>query len=1431
MLFNCLINSLTNPVPVPVTVSIIINMTINSSTSEEKVNVSVNLQIESVQKRDGRIEPFSPEKIAQSIERALAATGIKDILRTTKIAGYVVTRLNERFKGEIVPTTSDVRDVVQLTFIDQNLAHAGKRYLSYRLDGKTSAVREPIYGYGISVDRYFTRSGVHPYDEIKWEYRDARITNEKGEVIFEQKDVEVPSFWSQTATNIAVQKYFAGEQGSPTRESSARELIGRVAHTISDWGRFGGYFASPESAEIFEMELTSILINQRAAFNSPVWFNVGLSDRRQQCSACFIQSVQDDMHSILTLAMNEGMLFKYGSGTGSNISSLRSSKEHLGNSINKSSGPVSFMKAFDAIAGVVKSGGKTRRAAKMVILNVEHPDILDFVRCKAKEEKKAWALMDAGYDGSMNGEAYFSIFYQNANNSVRVSDEFMQAVVEDKDWWTRYVKTGEKCEKVSAREMMREISEAAWQCGDPGMQYDTTINRWHTGKNTGRINASNPCVTGDTLVSTARGYRRIIDLVGKTVDIVNGKGEISRATRVWKTGYKPVYELNTKSGYTLKLTGDHRVLTQNRGDVAASELKQGDLLMIQNTGFGNDHLDVFLAEAIGLAIGDGCISVNQARKQEMFAITAGRNEQGILESINDGLNTFKQFNASDDRSRRWNGLITTGTGFRINSSARSIVEPAKKYAVLDQGSQAKQFTDSVFNLDKESQCALLRGLFTADGTVAHYGDKSQYISLDSTSETLLKQAQLLLLGFGIKAKLYKNRRTKDQTMSMLPDGRGGRREYPVLQMHSLRISRNSRKRFANQIGFVLGSEKNIALAKLNESVTTYADRTTDEFESFTYIGEEDVYDLTEPVTNHFVANGLVVHNCSEYMYLDDTACNLASLNLMKFRTESGEFDTESFKRASEIMITAMEIVVGFSSYPTPAIEQNSFDHRSLGLGYANLGALLMARGLPYDSDEGRNFAGAITSLMSGAAYSQSSRIAEHLGPFRAFAENRAPMLEVMNMHRDATYQIDPMGVPEDLVSAARASWDEAVLRGEKFGFRNSQISVLAPTGTISFLMDCDTTGVEPDIALVKYKWLVGGGMLKLVNNTVPEALARLGYAGNQIDDILAYINDKDTIEGAPHVKDEHLAVFDCAFKPQNGTRTIQCMAHLRMMSAVQPFISGAISKTVNMSQDSTPEDIANVYIEGWRLGLKAIAIYRDGSKRQQPLTTSLEKDQKKKAAVAAPTVSEFQPRRRRLPDERRALTHKFSVGGHEGYITVGLYDDGQAGEIFITMAKEGSVISGLMDSFATAISISLQYGVPLRTLVNKFVHTRFEPSGFTGHPSIKIAKSVVDYIFRWMALKFLPAEDQIAIGLNAVSEEDHGLKIEPVMTVTPQSSLFDAKLESSSVLAQNRSALAGLTQTFNNTADAPVCDTCGAIMVRNAACYKCLNCGGTSGCS
>jgi ribonucleoside-diphosphate reductase alpha chain len=904
---------------------------------------------------------------------------------------------------------------------------------------------------GMEFRRRFTNGRVSPFDAVEWEKRTAQIGNEKGQVIFRQEDVEVPKSWSQTATNIVASKYFHGKLNAPEREISVRQLIGRVVDTIARWGEQDGYFASPESRAAFHDELAHLLVEQKMAFNSPVWFNVGVQ-AKPQCSACFINSVQDNMDSIMNLAKTEGMLFKWGSGTGTNFSSLRGSHEALsGGGI--ASGPVSFMKGFDAFAGVIKSGGKTRRAAKMVILNVDHPDIVEFIDSKVKEERKALVLIEQGYDPSIDGEAYGSIFFQNANHSVRVTDEFMEAVEADRDWWTKKVTDGEAVEKFRARDLLRRMAESAWQCGDPGMQYDTTVNRWHTCKATGRINASNPC--------------------------------------------------------------------------------------------------------------------------------------------------------------------------------------------------------------------------------------------------------------------------------------------------------------------------------------------------------------------------------SEYMFLDDTACNLASLNLLKFLGTNGQFDVEGFRHAVDVTVTAQEILVDNASYPTPRIAQNSHDFRPLGLGYANLGALLLSLAVPYDSDTGRDICGAVTALMTGEAYAQSARIAERMGPFPGFAKNREPMLDVMRMHRDSLRPIKEENAGPQLLRAARDAWDTAVEQGEKSGYKNSQVSVLAPTGTIGFMMDCDTTGIEPDLALVKHKRLVGGGVIKIVNNTVPQALMRLGYSSEQTAEIVDYVDQNGKIEGAPGLKSEHLPVFDCSLAPAGGGRSISWRGHLKMMAAAQPFLSGAISKTINMPEESTVEDIMQAYTESWKLGLKAVAIYRDNSKRSQPLSASGGKKAEAAQAVAAkaePAQAQqelFRAGRRKLPSERKSITHKFSIGGHEGYLTVGMYDDGAPGEIFIKMAKEGSTLSGIMDGFALAVSISLQYGVPLRALVDKFVNSRFEPSGFTGNKEIPYAKSIVDYIGRWLGGKFISPDYMVRNG--DVAEDMHAMKAPLAATA--------------SVVSKGSSDPEGVHRPKAAIDDAPSCSECGMIMTPNGSCYKCENCGSTSGCS
>ncbi len=914
---------------------------------------------------------------------------------------------------------------------------------------------------GLAIERRFSSPGTHPFDEIEWERRDAVIGNPESPA-FEQRGVEFPVSWSQNATNIVAQKYFRGQLGSGERESSVKEMIGRVAGTISNWGREGGYFASAEDAEAFEAELTSILLNQKAAFNSPVWFNVGFEET-PQCSACFILSVEDTMESILDWNTKEGRIFRGGSGSGINLSNIRGSMEPLKKG-GTASGPVSFMRGADSWAGTIKSGGKTRRAAKMVVLDVDHPDIEHFVWCKAKEEEKAEALREAGFDMSIDGEGFTSIQYQNANNSVRVTDDFMEAVEAGDEWHLTARTTGEPVKTLDARELMNQIADAAWRCADPGIQYDTIINRWHTCPESGRINASNPC--------------------------------------------------------------------------------------------------------------------------------------------------------------------------------------------------------------------------------------------------------------------------------------------------------------------------------------------------------------------------------SEYMHVDDSACNLASLNLMKFRHEDGSFDVEDFEHAVDIVFLAQEIVVGFSSYPTEGITENANKFRQLGLGYANLGALLMSDGLPYDSTAGRNVAAAITALMTGRAYRQSALIAAGAtGPYEEYTRNRDAHNGVMRMHRDASYDVDPTGIKGELLEAAQRAWEEAVELGEEHGYRNAQATVLAPTGTISFLMDCDTTGIEPDFSLVKFKELVGGGQMTIVNKSVPLALRTLGYAEPQVEQINAYIAESSTIVGAPDLKDEHLPVFDVAV----GERAISHTGHIDMMAATQPFISGAISKTVNLPQSATIEDIADAYTRGWKGGLKALAIYRDGSKTAQALRTDAQDEKGAEAEEVAAA-----PVRKKMPRERESITHKFSIAGHEGYITAGKYEDGNVGEIFLTdIGKEGSTMRGLLNAFATAISIGLQYGVPLEVFVRKFSYMRFEPEGITGNPEIPFAKSMPDYIMRWLASRFIDDTETL---------EDLGILTQEVRAKRDaETAQLGLGIDTSGGTAGPANggnghskpvpAAAALTETppvvpakMSGLDLGPACEQCGGMMQRTGSCYTCSSCGNNTGC-
>ena len=1329
---------------------------------------------------------------------------------------------------------------------------------------KTAKTNSP----GLSMPRRYTQPGQDVWASVEWELRNASIVGSDGTIVFEQKGVEIPKDWSQLATNVVVSKYFRGQIGTLEREYSVKQLIGRVSDRILEWARQGGYFASEADAEAFHDELRYILLHQYAAFNSPVWFNLGWASRRQAVSACYINEVNDTMESILDLYKTEGMLFKDGSGSGLNLSTLRSSKEPL-EAGGRSSGPISFMKGLDASAGSIKSGGSTRRAACMRVLNIDHPDVKEFIDCKKDAELKAHALIDAGYSGAFNvaGGAYDTVPFQNANHSVRVTDEFMQAVEADAAWDTKFRLSGKTAETFRAKDLLHSIAEGTWVCGDPGMQYDTTANDWHTCANTDRIHASNPCVTGDTLVATSEGWQRIDSLVGQSARIIGADGQPHFVDRIFPTGHKNVFKLRTRAGFEVTITGNHQVLTTERGDVAVADLRLGEHLHLEGAGFGRRALNETLALAIGIAVGDGCLSrqVFPGREQEYVILTMAEAEAPILDKLAVELNHQKVILRAAGLCGNPSAASVVPQGAsgtsRLSIGSAPVVQLFKEFAILGEGSSRKQFTPAVYDLDKPALAAVLRGLFTADGTVANYGDKSQYISLDSTSQDLLQQVQVLLLSFGIKAKIYTERRG-GKTEVMLPNSARQPQSYAVQETHSLRISKASRLIFEREIGFDAASAKNARLRDMNLAFTTYKDILTDEVVSITEAGTADVFDLTEGVTNHFVANGLIVHNCSEFFFLNSTACNLSSLNLMKFRQDgTGAFDTESFDHAVRVMITAQEIVVGFASYPTPKIERRSHEFRPLGLGYANLGALLMAAGLPYDSDAGRAYAGAVTALMTGRAYHQSALVARDCGgPFAGFAENREPMLRVMHKHRDHVDQINETLIPDTLLAAARTAWDEAVESGSLHGYRNAQSTVLAPTGTIGFLMDCDTTGIEPDIAIVKYKSLVGGGMMKIVNQTVPEALQRLGYDEAQVEGIIKFIDEHDTIEGAPDLSPEHLPIFDCAFRPMNGTRSIHYRGHIKMMAVAQPFISGAISKTVNVPNDATPDDIAETYMEAWKLGIKAVAIYRDGSKRTQPLNTSKERPAEKAGAKAAPMEDAATPAtlappkavRRRLPDERAGVTHKFSIGGHEGYLTVGLYPDtNQPGEIFIRMSKEGSSISGLMDSFATAISLALQYGVPLSTLVDKFIHSRFEPSGFTGNKEIPMAKSVMDYIFRYLALRFLQKEDRHNVGLIA-DQDDAAYAAPAKLPAPPPLPTHDSKsgslsngngkngngssLKSSGDLAHLADTnTASITdherEIYRMQSDAPPCPECGAITIRSGACYKCLSCGTSLGCS
>ncbi len=1350
-------------------------------------------------------------------------------------------------------------------------------------------------GRAMTIARRFTTAGVHPFDTVEWELRDAHIGH-GDKVAFEQRGVEFPKSWSQNSTNIVAQKYFRGQLGSPARERSVKQMIGRVAGTIADWGRSRGYFATADDGQAFEDELTFVLLHQMAAFNSPVWFNVGFEEQ-PQCSACFILSVDDTMESILDWNTKEGKIFRGGSGSGINLSNIRGSMEPLSKG-GTASGPVSFMRGADAWAGTIKSGGKTRRAAKMVVLDVDHPDIREFVWCKAKEEDKAAALRDAGFDMSIDGEGFNSIQYQNANNSVRVTDEFMHAVERDEEWRTTARKTGEPVgEPIPARRLMREIAEAAWRCADPGVQYDTTINQWHTSPSSGRINASNPCFPADARVHTTKGLLPIGELVargeaGEQIAVYThratagangsagapGEGVVaSRPIAFMRNGIAPIVRLRFANGAELRCTPNHRLWTLNRGYVEAQELTATDRVLLNDCptpaadaawelplkvsttarsfarGGSVVHHELperwteGLAELTGHLVGDGWLTDVQTG----WVYGGDDIADGLLDS-HEGM--LRELVGGVSRQEVENGTV------QLRAGSEAVRELFRGLGVTSARAHGKRVPVAVLRAPVEVQAAFLRGLFGVDGCVARVesgGKASRYVGLGSRSEALLKDVLVLLSAFGVRGRIYRVTEARESTFSYTRKD-GTTVEYSSREGFDLRITGSDLERFASAIGFST-PRKEAALAALLAEAGRYRTKPGTALIARDDDGQEEVYNLTEPLHHSYIVDGVVVANCSEYMHVDDSACNLASLNLMKFRRPDGTLDVAAFEHATDIVLLAQEIVVGPSSYPTEQIAVNARAFRQLGLGYTNLGAYLMSNGMPYDSDAGRGAAAAITALMTGRAYAQSAKIAAAIGPYERYAENRDPHNAVMRMHRDASYAIPDSAVVDDgLLKAARCSWDEAVELGEHFGYRNAQATVLAPTGTISFLMDCDTTGIEPDFSLVKFKELVGGGQMTIVNRTVPLALATLGYGDEQIEQIEAHIREHGTIVGAPGMKDEHLPVFDVAV----GERAISPQGHIKMMGAVQPFISGAISKTVNMPQDSTVEDIEDAYVEAWRLGIKALAIYRDGSKTAQALRTDAQESKDAGAAegpytqeqvdeLVAKAVAKAKrdagPARNRMPRERESLTHKFSIGGHEGYITAGKYEDGTVGEIFLTdIGKEGSTLRGMMNSFATSISIALQYGVPLETLVRKFSYMRFEPEGITQNPEIPFAKSMPDYIMRWLASRFLDAEVQEDLGILTPEVRARKQAQDAATSIgsdTAGPAQGDGGSGAAGPAAPSASA-GGATPAAASFTDTPpvvparlsgldlgpACNQCGGIMQRTGACYTCTSCGNNTGC-
>ncbi len=1524
---------------------------------------------------------------------------------------------------------------------------------------------------GLRINRRFTEAGKDPYDQFEWSYRDSKISNPDGSVVFEMKGAEIPAQWSQVASDIMVSKYFrkagvpqvddAGNQilddeGKAVTgpEQSAKHVFDRLAGTWRHWGEREGYFASTEDAEAFEDELKYMLANQIASPNSPQWFNTGLNwaygltgspqgfwfvdsntgeltsspdaYTRPAPHACFINEVSDDLVSpggIMDLWMREARLFKMGSGTGSNFSNIRSENEPLSGG-GKSSGVMSFLKIGDRAAGAIKSGGTTRRAAKMVILDADHPDIEQFVDWKKIEEEKARILIQhGGFPADFNGEAYATVSGQNSNNSVRVTNEFVQAVISDGDWNLTNRTDGSVRKTIKARDLWNKIADAAWACADPGLQFDTIVNEWHTSPAGGRIRATNPCFTGDMRVATDKGlipFKSLVNRVteGETFQVYTHDAtnpdtptetiDLTSPTQVMVTGVNQILRLEFSDGRVLRSTPNHRLWTANRGWVRADELTDDDQVrLIDNEidfGMASWEMPVStdasmyqqrkssrkyavnlpekwteeFAHYLGWLVGDGSVTdkivvtVYGSTEEQQTTMVL---HQELLTEINGG------FELKPTK-------LQNGT-YQLRIGRNAFRRFVKGLGVSQAKAGDKRIPWSIFEAPKPIVAAFLRGLYDADGCV-RYGDTTRYVGLGSVSKELLRDVQQLLDTFGIHGYIYGYKKAQPDAFTYVTRA-GETRTYAGRQAFDLRVMGSDLERFFGSIGFGLSYKDDILHQALVET-TRYATKHWVRMKGRSEDGWETTYNLTEPKNHSYLTTGILTSNCSEYNFLDNTACNLASINLVRFLDqETGVFDVEGYQHTIRLWTIVLEISVAMAHFPSQEIAQGSYDYRTLGLGYANLGSMLMRKGIAYDSDKGRAMAAALTAILTGFAYATSAEMAAAVGPFPRFEENREAMLRVIRNHRRAAYNadlaeyegishyvmgVDPDLCPENVLVGARESWDRALALGEQHGYRNAQASVLAPTGTIGLQLDCDTTGVEPDFALVKFKKLAGGGYFKIVNQSLAPALTNLGYSKEQLKEVVDYIvgtnsiedaphinreslaakgfSDEDlekleralpsvfelrhafnvftfgeetlqrigftedqytgwefnllkelgftsaqiteandhicgrgTIEGAPHVKDEHLPVFDTANKNgKYGERFIHHTGHLKMLAAVQPQLSGSASKTINLPNEATVEDIEESYMMAWEYGVKCIALYRDGSKAAQPLSSTSDEgddnaDEPQAVTVAvesekaihwgnlpkglSPTqayAQGMQPPRFLLPAKRRGFNQEARVGGHKVYLRTGEYDDGTLGEIFIDLAKEGATLKGILSCFAIAVSKGLQYGVPLDEYVDTFTFQTFEPRGMVeGHQNIKMANSIIDYVFRALGVEYLKRDELAQVPPDReLAAPPKGLAVEAGLQVTLEEAVAEIDIDALQAAADFVDAPTGsskeqvatmvvekVTQMAvakvngkadtadlalrENMGDAPACSNCGHMTIRNGSCYVCLTCGDTTGCS